>query len=180
MPHGRLSFYPRGRADFQYLNGFQLCFFLARAGFVMKMEEGGEVGASSTLPMGTRHSDLKKSFKLALRSLLSACSFHEFCKAFERFTGAEQQLLHRLFIQGEFESLCLETRGSLDLVFFAHIENHKLPKTTNVMEVAQNLQTAKKNEIQILMDMLDKAHLSVVLEVLESAISSLVEDSLGQ
>lgn len=76
MPHGRLSFYPRGRADFQYLNGFQLCFFLARAGFVMKMEEGGEVGASSTLPMGTRHSDLKKSFKLALRSLLSACSYH--------------------------------------------------------------------------------------------------------
>jgi hypothetical protein len=40
------------------------------------MEKRGEVGPSSSLPMGTRHSDLKKSFKLAVRSLLTACSNH--------------------------------------------------------------------------------------------------------
>ncbi|XP_062146024.1 uncharacterized protein LOC133854019 [Alnus glutinosa] len=136
------------------------------------MEKRGEVGPSSSLPMGTRHSDLKKSFKLAVRSLLTACSNHEFCKAFPSFTSAEQQHLHRLFIQvitslhenieDEFESLCLETQvgATLDSVEQLVEEQGLDPlflNKTNVMDVAQNLSTAKKNEIQFLTSMLDMA-----------------------
>ncbi|KAF5477630.1 hypothetical protein F2P56_004250 [Juglans regia] len=137
------------------------------------MEKSGEVeGPSSTLPMGTRHSDLKKSFKLALRSLLTACSNQEFCNAFPRFTAAEQQLLHRLFIQvvtslhenieDEFESLCLETQvgATLDSIEQLVEEQSLDPlflNKTNVMDVAGNLSIEKKNEIQFLMGMLDMA-----------------------
>ncbi|KAG2680061.1 hypothetical protein I3843_11G080600 [Carya illinoinensis] len=117
------------------------------------MEKNGEVeeGPSSTLPIGTRHSDLKKSFKLALRSLLTACSNQEFCNAFPRFTAAEQQPLHRLFIQvgatlDSVEQLVEEQ--SLDSLFL---------NKTNVMDVAGNLSIEKKNEIQLLTGMLDMA-----------------------
>uniref|UniRef100_A0A2N9HA23 Uncharacterized protein n=1 Tax=Fagus sylvatica TaxID=28930 RepID=A0A2N9HA23_FAGSY len=74
-------------------------------------KEMGEIGAVS---------DLKKSFHLALRPLLTACSNQELCKAFPMFSNAEQQHLHRLFLQvltslhenieDEFQSLCLQTQ----------------------------------------------------------------------
>ncbi|KAG6780092.1 hypothetical protein POTOM_016504 [Populus tomentosa] len=78
-----------------------------------------------------RQSDLNRSFKLAIRSLLTSCSkqteikqiimkMKELAKAFSKFSNAEQESLHRLFIQvitslhkmveDEFESLCLETQ----------------------------------------------------------------------
>ncbi|KAJ0043390.1 hypothetical protein Pint_19464 [Pistacia integerrima] len=80
--------------------------------------------------VGSRQSDLNKSFKLAIRSLLTTCSKEEFSKAFNNFTASEQDSLHRLFIQfqvitslhenieDEFQSLCLETQvgNTLDTV----------------------------------------------------------------
>ncbi|XP_043817136.1 uncharacterized protein LOC110623994 isoform X4 [Manihot esculenta] len=69
--------------------------------------------------VGSRYSDFTKSFKLAIRSLLTSCSKEEFIKAFSNFSSAEQESLHRLFVQvitslhkmieDEFESLSLET-----------------------------------------------------------------------
>jgi hypothetical protein len=126
-------------------------------------KEMGEIGAVS---------DLKKSFHLALRPLLTACSNQELCKAFPMFSNAEQQHLHRLFLQvltslhenieDEFQSLCLQTQvgATLDTVEQLVEEQGLDPlflDKTNVTDVTQNISTAKKNEIQYLMGMLDMA-----------------------
>ncbi|KAL8143951.1 hypothetical protein V2J09_016983 [Rumex salicifolius] len=48
---------------------------------------------------GSRHSILNKSFKVGVRSLLTACPKEEFLEAFSGFTVAEQERLYGLFIQ---------------------------------------------------------------------------------
>ncbi|XP_050265301.1 uncharacterized protein LOC126709216 isoform X2 [Quercus robur] len=144
------------------------------------MEGSGESGEcdpydmqcapSSTMGMGTRSWDMKKSFNLALRPLLTACSNQGFCSAFPNLSTEEQQHLHRLFLQvltslhesieDEFESLCLETQvgAALDTVEQLVEEQALDPlfsDKTNVMDVAQNLSSAKRSEIQYLTDMLN-------------------------
>ncbi|KAJ4704816.1 hypothetical protein OWV82_021670 [Melia azedarach] len=121
--------------------------------------------------IGSRQSDLDKSFKLAIRSLLTTCSKEEFSNAFSSFTTSEQDCLHRLFIQvitslhenieEEFESLCLETQvgAALDAVEQLVEEQNLDPlfsEKTNVMDVACDLSTAKKNEISYLTSMLER------------------------
>ncbi|XP_031271952.1 uncharacterized protein LOC116130344 isoform X2 [Pistacia vera] len=121
--------------------------------------------------VGSRQSDLNKSFKLAIRSLLTTCSKQEFSKAFNNFTASEQDSLHRLFIQvitslhenieDEFQSLCLETQvgNTLDTVEQLVEEKSLDPLSsdkTNIMDVTCDLSTAKKNEIQYLMRMLER------------------------
>uniref|UniRef100_A0A803PE51 Uncharacterized protein n=1 Tax=Cannabis sativa TaxID=3483 RepID=A0A803PE51_CANSA len=123
------------------------------------MEYRDEVGSS---PIGSRQSDLKKSFKLAVVSLLTACSKQDISKAFPNFAASEQDFLHRLFIQEEFESLCLESQvgTTLDTVeqFLEEQALNPLHRDkTNVFDVAQNVLTLKKNEIQHLENMLQKA-----------------------
>ncbi|XP_010243126.1 PREDICTED: uncharacterized protein LOC104587279 isoform X3 [Nelumbo nucifera] len=83
---------------------------------------------SQNPPPGLRHLNLKKSFKLGIRSLLTACSKEDFSKAFSMFNNAEQEGLHRLFLQvitsmhenieEQFESICRETEVGtiLDIV----------------------------------------------------------------
>ncbi|KAJ9185030.1 hypothetical protein P3X46_004707 [Hevea brasiliensis] len=122
--------------------------------------------------IGSRYSDFTKSFKLAIRSLLTSCSKEEFVIAFSNFSSAEQESLHRLFIQvitslhkmieDEFESLSLETQVGTTLYTVDQLveEQYLDPlflNKTNVMDVACNLSRAKKNEIQFLMGMLEKA-----------------------
>ncbi|XP_030507962.2 uncharacterized protein LOC115722785 isoform X2 [Cannabis sativa] len=133
------------------------------------MENRDEVGSS---PIGSRQSDLKKSFKLAVVSLLTACSKQDISKAFPNFAASEQDYLYRLFIQvvaslhgniqEEFESLCLESQvgTTLDTVEQFLEEQALNPlhsDKTNVFDVAQNVLTLKKNEIQHLENMLQKA-----------------------
>ncbi|KAL4584036.1 hypothetical protein LXL04_008626 [Taraxacum kok-saghyz] len=120
---------------------------------------------------GSRHKDLKRSFKLGLHCLLTTCSKEELCKSFPRFTKAEQERLHRLFIkfitalhqniEDEFEALCEETKvgNVLDIVEeFVEEQtlDHLYPDKTNFKDVAQVLLTKKKNEIQNLTTMLEK------------------------
>ncbi|PSR91346.1 Myosin-9 like [Actinidia chinensis var. chinensis] len=128
---------------------------------------------TSHLPLpGSRQSNLKMSFKMGSRSLLTTCSKEEFSKAFATFTNAEQEALHRLFIQvitslhedieDEFESVCLETQAGtiLDTVEELVEEQNLDPlhsDKTDVGEVWHNLSTAKKNEIQQLMGILQTA-----------------------
>lgn len=115
---------------------------------------------------------MKKSFKLAVRSLLTNCPNQEFSKSFPNFTSAEQERLHQLFIQvisslhgsieEEFESLCLEAQvgAALDTVEQL-VEEQSLdplfPDKTNVMDAVHYLSTAKKAEIQYLRGLLERA-----------------------
>ncbi|GAB4857973.1 hypothetical protein Ancab_040535 [Ancistrocladus abbreviatus] len=127
--------------------------------------------ASHSLPPGSRHLNLKKSFKLAVRSVLTACTKEDFSKAFPRFTAAEQERLYGLFIQviaslhenieDEFESLCHETQmgTTLDTVEQLVEEQNLNPlfsDKTNVGQVKHDLLAVKKNEILILEGLLKK------------------------
>ncbi|XP_050943028.1 uncharacterized protein LOC103493030 isoform X1 [Cucumis melo] len=135
-------------------------------------------------PVTSRQIDLKKSFKLAVRSLLTSCSREEFRECFSRFTTAEQDYLHRLFIQvitslhgnieDEFESLCVETQVMLLFLstYYAQVglvldnveqllEEQDLDplysKKTNIVEISNFLSMKKMEEIQHLKDMLKTA-----------------------
>ncbi|VVA17123.1 PREDICTED: B456_008G218800 [Prunus dulcis] len=122
--------------------------------------------------MGTRHMEMKKSFKFCIRSLLTPCSKQEFCQAFPNFTTAEQERLHRMFIQvitslhgnveDEFQSVCLETQVGTALDTIEQlVEEQALDRLfsdkTNVMDVAHDLSTMKKDQIQYLTKMLETA-----------------------
>ncbi|KAJ8650919.1 hypothetical protein MRB53_003942 [Persea americana] len=118
--------------------------------------------------VGTR----SKSFKLGIRSLLTACPKEEFYKAFSTFTHAEQESLHQLFIQvitslhenieEEFESLCLETQvgTALDTVEQL-VEEQSLDilsaDNKKSGDVKEEVSRVKKNEIHYLMGMLESA-----------------------
>ncbi|XP_010535940.1 PREDICTED: uncharacterized protein LOC104811080 [Tarenaya hassleriana] len=130
-----------------------------------------KVGDTMGIP-GSRQVDLNKSFKLAVRSLLTACSKQDFVKAFSKFSGAEQDRLYGLYIQviaslyqnieNEFEALCQETQvgAILDTVEQLAEEQSLDPlytDKTNVMDIAKDLSTAKKQEIQQLTDLLQRA-----------------------
>ncbi|KAM7469793.1 hypothetical protein LguiA_007976 [Lonicera macranthoides] len=123
-------------------------------------------------PPGSRQLNVKKSFKVAMRTLLTVSSKEEFCKAFLKFTSSEQEVLHRLFIQvitslherieDEFETVCLETQMGPTLDTVEHlVEEQSLdrlfPDKTNIGDIAQHLSATKKSELQYLMDMLEKA-----------------------
>ncbi|MED6147495.1 hypothetical protein PIB30_044540 [Stylosanthes scabra] len=138
------------------------------------MEEMVEVGAnnneSSSMAMGIGHkfSDFKMSFNFALRSLLTSCSNQEFNEAFSSFTDTERELLHPLFLQvvtslhenieEEFGSICLRTQvgAALDAVEEVLEERDLDPlfsDRSNIMDVAEDLSAAKKNEIKRLTQM---------------------------
>ncbi|XP_054808494.1 uncharacterized protein LOC129310622 [Prosopis cineraria] len=135
----------------------------------MEKVSGPAGHASASAGIGSRYFDLKKSFKFALRSLLTACPKEEFDKAFLRFTTAEKEWLHRLYLQvitslhenieAEYESICHETQvgATLDAVE-EMVEEQELDllfsNKSNVMDVAEDLSNAKKDEIQQLMRMI--------------------------
>ncbi|KAI9153891.1 hypothetical protein LWI28_018048 [Acer negundo] len=119
----------------------------------------------------SRQSDLNKSFKLAVRSLLTTCPKQEFRNAFPNFSTSEQDSLHRLFIQvitslhenieDEFESLCLETQVGAALDTVEQLVEEQgldplLSEKTNIMDVKCDISTAKKKEIQYLTGMLER------------------------
>ncbi|KAE9597916.1 hypothetical protein Lal_00029484 [Lupinus albus] len=132
------------------------------------MDKISEMSGNSSSGIGSRFSDFNKSFKLALRSLLTASSKEEFYKAFSSFNSTEKEFLHHLYLQvimclhenieDEFESICLQTQvgATLDAVEEI-VEERELDllssNRSNMMDVAENLSTAKKNELQRLMQM---------------------------
>ncbi|KAL2517321.1 embryo defective [Abeliophyllum distichum] len=135
------------------------------------MQKGSEMNA---LIPGSRQLNLKKSFKRALHSLLTACPKEEFCKAFPSFTAAEHERLHRLFIQvinslhedietkgGHAADACSLKAGTVLDSVEELVEEHSLDpllsEKSNVGATAQNLSEAKKNELHYLMGMLQKA-----------------------
>ncbi|OIV93670.1 hypothetical protein TanjilG_16521 [Lupinus angustifolius] len=132
------------------------------------MDKISETNDNSSVGIGSRFSDFNKSFKFALRSLLTACSKEEFYKAFSSFGRTEKESLHRLYLQvitslhenieDEFESICLRTQvGATFDAVEEIVEERELDllssNRSNMMDVAENLSTAKKNELQHLMQM---------------------------
>ncbi|XP_061358997.1 uncharacterized protein LOC133303132 isoform X2 [Gastrolobium bilobum] len=133
-----------------------------------RTELGAGASSSPSTGTGSRFSNLNKSFKFALRSLLTSCSKEEFYKAFSSFTNTEKELLHLLFLQvvtslhenieDEFEAICLQTQVGATLDAVEEIVEEQdldllVSNRSNIMDVAENLSTAKKNEIQHLMHM---------------------------
>ncbi|GMJ05983.1 embryo defective 3006, Necessary for Nuclear Function 1 [Hibiscus trionum] len=129
-------------------------------------------GGGPVTAIGKRQSDLKKSFNLAVRSLLTTCSAQEFSKAFPNFTNVERERLHQLFIQvitslhgnveDEFESLCQETQVGVALdTVEQHVEEQSLDplfsERSNVMDAVHSLSSAKKAEINYLRGLLERA-----------------------
>ncbi|XP_020210232.1 uncharacterized protein LOC109795203 [Cajanus cajan] len=137
------------------------------------MEKRPEHGANTSLlpstGFGSRFSNLNKSFKYSLRSLLTSCSKEEFFKAFSSFSNNEKELLHRLFLQvitslhqnieDGFETVCLQTQAGATLDAVEEIVEEQdmdvlFSDRSNIMDVAENLSMEKKNEIQHLMNMI--------------------------
>nr|KJB50780.1 hypothetical protein B456_008G218800 [Gossypium raimondii] len=118
-------------------------------------------GGGPVTTIGKRQSDLKKSFKLAVRSLLTTCPTQEFSKAFPKFSSIEQEHLHQLFIQ-VITSLHgnIEVGDALDTVEQLVEEQSLDPLSsdrTNVMDAVHNLSAAKKAEIHYLRGLLERA-----------------------
>ncbi|KAH1206246.1 hypothetical protein GmHk_16G046759 [Glycine max] len=136
------------------------------------MEKTPKQGSNASLfpstGIGSRFSNLNKSFKYSLRSLLTSCSKEEFYKAFSSFSNTEKELLHRLFLQvitslhenleDGFETVCLQTQAGATLDAVEEIVEEQdldvlFSDRSNIMDVAENLSMAKKNEIQHLKHM---------------------------
>ncbi|KAL9287395.1 putative nuclear MIS12/MIND complex subunit PMF1/Nnf1 protein [Arabidopsis thaliana] len=121
---------------------------------------------------GSRRTHLKKSFKSTLRHLLTACSKQDFVDIFSKFSGAEQELLFQLYtrvvvnlhqtIEEEFDEQCHETQvGPILDTVEELVEEQSLDPLfsdkTDVMAIAYDLTTSKKNEIQKLTVLLQRA-----------------------
>ncbi|XP_008776753.2 uncharacterized protein LOC103696811 [Phoenix dactylifera] len=126
----------------------------------------------TSLPMSSRDLNLKKSFKLGIRSLLTAFSKEDVHKAFSTFTDAERDSLYRMCIQvikslhenieEEFESICHETEvgTTLDMVEQLAEEHHLdilSSDKTNIEDIGEKITKAKKDEIQHLTSLLQRA-----------------------
>ncbi|XP_022931291.1 uncharacterized protein LOC111810334 isoform X2 [Cucurbita pepo subsp. pepo] len=137
------------------------------------MDKKHEIGT----PVSSSQIDLKKSFKLAVRSLLTSCSR-------EVITSLHGN------IEDEFESLCVETQVGLVLDNVEQLlEEQDLDplysKKTNIMEIANYLSMTKKNEIQHLKDMLKTAeeqnrHVQGRIDILRKGVqdASAMEDAV--
>lgn len=125
-----------------------------------------------TLPMGSRHANLNKSFQIAVRSLLTSLSKEDVRKAFSTFTNAERESLYRMFVQviksmhesieEEFESISQETKvgSTLDMIEQL-VEEQSLDfisaDKTNIGDAKERASRAKMDEIQHLTNLLEKA-----------------------
>ncbi|KAG7546926.1 Nuclear MIS12/MIND complex subunit PMF1/Nnf1 [Arabidopsis suecica] len=127
-------------------------------------------GHETDIP-SSRRTNLKKSFKSSLRSLLTACSKQDFLDIFSKFSGAEQELLFQFYtqvvvnlhqtIEDEFDEQCHEAQvGSILDTVEQLVEEQSLDPLfsdkTDVMAITNDLTTAKKNEIQKLKGLLQR------------------------
>ncbi|CAM8877909.1 unnamed protein product [Rhodiola kirilowii] len=141
---------------------------------------------------GTRKTNFKRSFKLSVHSLLTSCSKEQFSAAFSGFSTTEQTQLHRLFIkvitslheniEDEFESFCLETQvdDSLDAVEHLIEESNMDPlfsNQSNLGQIGEDLLVKKKNEIQYLKNLLEKAEEQ--RNIIKARVEQLKEQQIG-
>ncbi|XP_010439729.1 PREDICTED: uncharacterized protein LOC104723115 [Camelina sativa] len=130
-----------------------------------------EPGQETSIP-GCRQTSVKNLFKSALRCLLTACSRQDFFYILSKFSGGEQERLYRLYTQvvvklhktleACFDEHCHKTQVGpiLDTVEQLIEEQNLDPlfsDKTDVMAIANDLTTVKKNEIQRLTALLQRA-----------------------
>lgn len=124
-------------------------------------------------PMSSRYLNLKKSFHLGIRSLLTAFSKEDVHNAFSTFSEAERERLFRIFVQvikslhgnieEEFEATCQETQvGTIldkieQLVEEQYLDVLSKDKSReNITDVKEKISRAKQDEIQYLTGLLEK------------------------
>ncbi|KAI3713724.1 hypothetical protein L1987_72310 [Smallanthus sonchifolius] len=124
--------------------------------------------------VGSRQSDLKRSYKLGLHGLLTTCSKEVIVS-----------LHQNIEVQDEFEALCEEAKvgdilGTVEELVEEQTLDPLYPDQTNFNSVVQVLSTLKKNETQNLTTMLEK--LEAQNKVLRSRVELLqkeIRDSSG-
>ncbi|XP_006659862.3 uncharacterized protein LOC102704079 isoform X1 [Oryza brachyantha] len=118
-----------------------------------------------------RYGILDRSFKLAARSILTACSREDVNKAFSSFTDAERERLYQMFvyviksldsnIEEDFDTSCheLQVATALDKID-QFVEEQKLDvlssDKTNIEDIKQRISKAKKDEIRYLKSLLEE------------------------
>ncbi|XP_040382928.1 uncharacterized protein LOC102704079 isoform X2 [Oryza brachyantha] len=108
-----------------------------------------------------RYGILDRSFKLAARSILTACSREDVNKAFSSFTDAERERLYQMFVYEDFDTSCheLQVATALDKID-QFVEEQKLDvlssDKTNIEDIKQRISKAKKDEIRYLKSLLEE------------------------
>ncbi|XP_020249716.1 uncharacterized protein LOC109827160 isoform X2 [Asparagus officinalis] len=107
--------------------------------------------ANESAPASSRYSNLKKSFHLGARSLLTAFSKEDVDKVFSTFTEAERERLYRMIIQvgavlDKIEQLIEEQ--NLDILS---------TDRKNIDDVKEKISRAKLDEVKYLTNLLEKA-----------------------
>ncbi|KAJ0968006.1 hypothetical protein J5N97_024923 [Dioscorea zingiberensis] len=128
----------------------------------------------SDAALSLRYLNLKKSFQLGIRAVLTAFSKEDINRAFPSFTDAQRESLHRMFIQAikslhenieeEFESICHETQVTAVLAMIEQlVEEQSLDilfkdkNGANLGDIKEKISVTKKDEVQCLTSMLEKA-----------------------
>ncbi|KAL5699259.1 hypothetical protein ACHQM5_030189 [Ranunculus cassubicifolius] len=121
-------------------------------------------------PSGVRQLNLKKSFKLAIRAMLTACSKQDVMNAFPTLDKSKQEALYQLFvkivmsshkiIQEDFESICVETNAGEILDTVEQLVEERsldvLYGDTSLVDARRVVVKSKKDEIEYLKNQLKK------------------------
>ncbi|BAF22973.1 uncharacterized protein [Oryza sativa Japonica Group] len=118
-----------------------------------------------------RYGNLERSFKLAARSVLTACSREDVKRAFPSFTDAERERLYQMFIyvikslhsniEEEFDIPCQELQVAAALEKIDQfVEEQKLDvlssDKTNIEDTKQMISKAKKDEVEYLKSLIEE------------------------
>uniref|UniRef100_A0A0E0I7J3 Uncharacterized protein n=1 Tax=Oryza nivara TaxID=4536 RepID=A0A0E0I7J3_ORYNI len=107
-----------------------------------------------------RYGNLERSFKLAARSVLTACSREDVKRAFPSFTDAERERLYQMFIY-VIKSLHsnIEVAAALEKID-QFVEEQKLDvlssDKTNIEDTKQVISKAKKDEVEYLKSLIEE------------------------
>ncbi|XP_073012641.1 uncharacterized protein [Typha latifolia] len=108
----------------------------------------------------SRYLNLKKSFKLGIRSLLTAFSKEDVHNAFSAFTDAEKESLYCMFVHvikslhGNIE-VCTAL-GTIDQLIEEQNLDVLSTDKTSIVETQEQISRAKKDEIQYLTSLLER------------------------
>ncbi|WOK92716.1 hypothetical protein Cni_G01407 [Canna indica] len=123
----------------------------------------------SDAPISSRHSNLRRSFELGIRPVLTAFSKEDVWRAFPTYTDGERERLYLMLVQvikslhesieEEFKSICQETKVGTTLDMIEQlVEEHNLDvlaaDKTDIVDIKEKISNVKKDEIQSLTSLL--------------------------
>uniref|UniRef100_A0A0E0EIB4 Uncharacterized protein n=1 Tax=Oryza meridionalis TaxID=40149 RepID=A0A0E0EIB4_9ORYZ len=119
-----------------------------------------EAAPAAAAAAAGRYGNLDRSFKLAARSVLTACSREDVKRAFPSFTDAERERLYQMFIY-VIKSLHsnIEVAAALEKID-QFVEEQKLDvlssDKTNIEDTKQMISKAKKDEVEYLKSLIEE------------------------